>query len=99
MLIIDEVISSFLQVDETVFDLEEAGLCYVPQSGATKDSVNLAGMIAVNHLRGNHPLAKWELLLELHVQQTEEYDGVDQVLSLIMNDLFLGSISRFSYRG
>jgi len=46
----------------TVFDLEESELCYAPQFGAAKDPVNLAGMIAANHLRGDLPLAKWKEL-------------------------------------
>ncbi|MCK5188663.1 MAG: CoA-disulfide reductase, partial [Methylococcales bacterium] len=83
-----DVIASFLQMAGTVYDLEEAELCYAPQFGATKDPVNLAGMIAANHLRGNHPLAKWEQLVETHTQVTEEQDDVNQMLSLIMNDPF-----------
>lgn len=82
-----DVISSFVQMEGTVYDLEEAELCYAPQFGATKDPVNLAGMIAANHLRGNHPLVKWEELIETH---TEVFDGqqgdVSQLLSLIMDD-------------
>jgi NADPH-dependent 2,4-dienoyl-CoA reductase/sulfur reductase-like enzyme/rhodanese-related sulfurtransferase len=83
-----DVIASFLQMAGTVYDLEEAELCYAPQFGATKDPVNLAGMIAANHLRGNHPLAKWEQLVETHTQVAEEQDDVNQMLSLIMNDPF-----------
>ena len=83
-----DVIASFLQMGGTVYDLEEAELCYAPQFGATKDPVNLAGMIAANHLRGNHPMAKWEQLIETHTQVTEEQDDVNQMLSLIMDDPF-----------
>lgn len=63
-----DVISAFIQMRGTVYDLEEAELCYAPQFGATKDPVNLAGMIAVSQLRGNHPLARWEELLDSHIQ-------------------------------
>ncbi len=83
-----DVIAAFLQMGGTVYDLEEAELCYAPQFGATKDPVNLAGMIAANHLRGNHPLAKWEQLVESHAQVTEEQDDIIQMLSLIMDDPF-----------
>lgn len=83
-----DVISSFIQMNGTVYDLEEAELCYAPQFGATKDPVNLAGMIAANHLRGNHPLAKWEELVESHIQLSEDSDDVDQMLSFIMEDPF-----------
>lgn len=55
-----DVIASFLQMCGTVFDLEEAELCYAPQFGAAKDPVNMAGMIASNFLRGDLPLARWE---------------------------------------
>ena len=54
-----DVIAMALQMGGTVFDLEEAELCYAPQFGAAKDPVNLAGMIAANHLRGDLPLVDW----------------------------------------
>lgn len=57
-----DVIATALQLGGTVYDLEEAELCYAPQFGAAKDPVNLAGMIAANHLRGDLPLASWEAL-------------------------------------
>ncbi|MCA9396189.1 MAG: FAD-dependent oxidoreductase, partial [Candidatus Omnitrophica bacterium] len=43
-----DVISMAIQMKATVFDLEEAELCYAPQFGAAKDPVNFAGMIAAN---------------------------------------------------
>ncbi|MFC2019463.1 FAD-dependent oxidoreductase [Chloroflexota bacterium] len=55
-----DVISLAIQRGSTVFDLEEAELCYSPQFGAAKDPVNIAGMIAANALRGDAPLAHWE---------------------------------------
>ena len=54
-----DVISNAIQMKATVFDLEEAELCYAPQYGAAKDPVNLAGMIAANVLRGDAELAPW----------------------------------------
>jgi NADPH-dependent 2,4-dienoyl-CoA reductase/sulfur reductase-like enzyme/rhodanese-related sulfurtransferase len=57
-----DVIAMALQKGGTVFDLEEAELCYAPQYGAAKDPVNLAGMVAANVLRGDHPLAHWSEL-------------------------------------
>ncbi len=83
-----DVISAYIQMGATVFDLEEAELCYAPQFGATKDPVNLAGMIAANHLRGDHPLAKWEELLDTHVRVTENQDEASQLLALILDDPF-----------
>ncbi|MFC2022684.1 FAD-dependent oxidoreductase [Chloroflexota bacterium] len=55
-----DVISVAIQNNATVFDLEEAELCYAPQYGAAKDPVNIAGMIAANALRGDAMPAHWE---------------------------------------
>jgi rhodanese-related sulfurtransferase len=54
-----DVIAMALQRRATVFDLEEAELCYAPQFGSAKDPVNIAGMIAANALRGDAPVAHW----------------------------------------
>lgn len=54
-----DVIAMAIQKRATVFDLEEAELCYAPQFGSAKDPVNFAGMIAANALRGDMPLAHW----------------------------------------
>ncbi len=48
-----------LQMGATVYDLEEAELCYAPQFGSAKDAVNFAGMVAADVLRGDMPLAHW----------------------------------------
>ena len=55
-----DVFAMAIQRGSTVFDLEEAELCYAPQFGAAKDPVNIAGMIAANALRGDAPVAHWE---------------------------------------
>lgn len=49
-----------LQMGATVYDLEEAELCYAPQFGSAKDPVNFAGMIAANVLRGDMPVSHWD---------------------------------------
>ena len=59
-----DVIAMALQMEATVFDLEEAELCYAPQFGAAKDPVNMAGKIAANALRGDAPLVHWQQLAE-----------------------------------
>ncbi|WP_017365769.1 FAD-dependent oxidoreductase [Methylococcus capsulatus] len=59
-----DVIATAMMQGATVFDLEDLELCYAPQFGAAKDPVNLAGMIAANHLRGDLSLAAWEALTE-----------------------------------
>jgi len=49
-----------IQMGATVYDLEEAELCYAPQFGSAKDPVNFAGMVAADVLHGDMPLAHWE---------------------------------------
>jgi len=55
-----DVIAMAIQYQGTVFDLEEAELCYAPQYGAAKDPVNMGGMIASNILRGYAHVVHWE---------------------------------------
>ncbi len=57
-----DVIAMAIQKGATVFDLEEAELCYAPQYGSAKDPVNMAGMIAANALRGDTEIAPWRQL-------------------------------------
>jgi rhodanese-related sulfurtransferase len=49
-----------IQMGATVYDLEEAELCYAPQFGSAKDAVNFAGMVAANVLRGDMPITHWD---------------------------------------
>jgi len=53
-------LAALLQMGATVYDLEEAELCYAPQFGSAKDPVNFAGMIAADVLRGDMPLSHWD---------------------------------------
>ena len=48
-----------IQMGATIYDLEEAELCYAPQFGSAKDPTNFAGMIAADVLDGDMPLAHW----------------------------------------
>ncbi len=57
-----DVISMAMQKHGTVFDLEEAELCYAPQYGSAKDPVNMAGMAAANAVRKTCELAHWNSL-------------------------------------
>ena len=60
-----------IQMHATVYDLEEAELCYAPQFGSAKDPVNFAGMAAANALARRHaasplgPAAEGEFLLDV----------------------------------
>jgi len=47
-----DVLAMAIQMGATVFDLEQAELCYAPQYGSAKDAVNLAGFQAANVVRG-----------------------------------------------
>ncbi|MBW2605661.1 MAG: FAD-dependent oxidoreductase [Deltaproteobacteria bacterium] len=62
-----DVVATAIQHNGTVFDLEEAELCYAPQYGSAKDPVNLAGMIASNVLRGDLSIVHWADLSESEV--------------------------------
>jgi NADPH-dependent 2,4-dienoyl-CoA reductase/sulfur reductase-like enzyme/rhodanese-related sulfurtransferase len=74
-----DVIATAIQMKATVFDLEEAELCYAPQYGAAKDPVNMAGMIAANVVRGDAQIASWNELDSteaylLDVRQPSEFN-------------------------
>lgn len=75
-----DVIAMAIQTRATIFDLEQAELCYSPQFGAAKDPVNFAGMIAGNAMRGDAPLTQWQYLptedaLILDVREVSEFEG------------------------
>ena len=55
-----DVLAAAIQHKATVFDLEEAELCYAPQYGSAKDPVNMAGFVAANILRGDVDVTHWE---------------------------------------
>jgi NADPH-dependent 2,4-dienoyl-CoA reductase/sulfur reductase-like enzyme/rhodanese-related sulfurtransferase len=72
-----DVIAMAIQMKASVFDLEEAELCYAPQYGAAKDPVNLVGMVAANAMRGDLPITHWsdigcQTALVLDVRTAEE---------------------------
>jgi rhodanese-related sulfurtransferase len=48
-----------MQMGATIYDLEEAELCYAPQFGSAKDPINFAGMVAANVLNGDMPINHW----------------------------------------
>jgi rhodanese-related sulfurtransferase len=89
-----DVISMAIQKKATVFDLEEAELCYAPQYGSAKDPVNMAGMIAANFLRGDAPIAHWEdldgvELFLLDVREPSEFNRghVEGAVNISLNEL------------
>ncbi|MBX3171969.1 MAG: FAD-dependent oxidoreductase [Candidatus Eremiobacteraeota bacterium] len=50
-----DVLAVAIQAGMTVFDLEQLELCYAPPYGSAKDPVNMAGFVAANEMRGEHP--------------------------------------------
>jgi len=89
-----DVIAMAIQKQGTVFDLEEAELCYAPQYGAAKDPVNMAGMAAANVARGDASLARWDDLpdtgaLLVDVRDPAEYarDHIDGAVNIPLDQL------------
>jgi len=73
-----DVVAMAIQMGGTVFDLEEAELCYAPQFGGAKDAVNFAGMVAADVLRGDMPIVHWDEPVRpdtvfLDVREPEEF--------------------------
>jgi len=53
------VFAAYLQMGATIYDLQEAELCYAPQFGSAKDPINFAGFVAADVLAGDMPLSHW----------------------------------------
>ncbi len=74
-----------IQMKATIYDLEEAELCYAPQFGSAKDPVNFAGMIAADVLRGDMPVNHWDAVAKeflLDVREPVEL-AVENVLGAV----------------
>jgi rhodanese-related sulfurtransferase len=89
-----DVIAMALQKKGTVFDLEEAELCYAPQYGAAKDPVNMVGMIAANVVRQDYAVAHWTEVEKsgaciLDVRTPKEFDRghVDGAVNIPLENL------------
>ena len=63
-----------IQMGCTIYDLEEAELCYAPPFGSAKDPVNFAGMVAANILRGDMPVSHWDSAGEAFLLDVREPD-------------------------
>jgi len=89
-----DVIAAAIQMGATVFDLEEAELCYAPQYGAAKDPVNVAGMVAANVVRGDVEVAPWSEVtttgaLVLDVREPAEFQrgSIDGAINIPLGQL------------
>jgi NADPH-dependent 2,4-dienoyl-CoA reductase/sulfur reductase-like enzyme/rhodanese-related sulfurtransferase len=81
-----------IQAGMTIYDLEEAELCYAPPFGSAKDPVNFAGMVAANLLRGDMPLTHWEgtdgaFLLDVRNPQELAVEAVDGAVNIPLPQL------------
>jgi len=92
---VDKRISSFaalLQMRATIYDLEEAELCYAPPFGSAKDPVNFAGMVAADVLRGDMPLVHWDtartgFLLDVRETMELAVENVPEALNIPIGQL------------
>lgn len=89
-----DVISMAIQMNATVFDLEESELCYAPQYGAAKDPVNVIGMIAANEMRGDLEITHWEemgqngaVVLDVRDDNEIAASALPDVLHIPLNEL------------
>ena len=81
-----------LQMGATIYDLEEAELCYAPQFGSAKDPVNFAGMVAADVLKGDMPLVHWDVartgfLLDVREPMELAVENVPEALDIPLGQL------------
>lgn len=92
-----DVISTVIKFNGTVFDLEELELTYAPPFGSAKDPVNMAGFVASNVIRGDHPIWHWDELPDivennsfiLDVRTPDEFAVGSMQNAININDLEL----------
>jgi NADPH-dependent 2,4-dienoyl-CoA reductase/sulfur reductase-like enzyme/rhodanese-related sulfurtransferase len=85
-------IAMAIQMKATVYDLEEAELCYAPQFGSAKDPVNYAGMVAADVLRGDMPIRHWDdvgdaLLLDVRMPAELAVESVPGAVNIPLPQL------------
>jgi len=77
----------------TVKDLAELELCYAPPYGTSKDAVNLAGMTALNHLRGITKVIHWkdisreDFLLDVRTEKEVKKGDVPNSINIPIDEL------------
>ena len=81
-----------IQLEATVYDLEECELCYAPPFGSAKDPINFAGMVAAGVLRGDMPVSHWDSRHDgflLDVRETVELavEQVPEAVSIPLGEL------------
>ncbi len=86
------VLAAMLQMDATIYDLEESELCYAPQFGSAKDPLNFAGMVAADILRGDMPISHWNsarrgFLLDVREPMELAVEKVPEALNIPLGQL------------
>jgi len=81
-----------IQMGATVYDLEEAELCYAPPFGSAKDPVNFAGMVAADILRGDMPVSHWdsaggEFILDVREKAELAVEQVPEAVNIPLGEL------------
>lgn len=81
-----------IQMGCTIYDLEEAELCYAPPYGSAKDPVNFAGMVAADVLREDMPLRHWSsledsFLLDVRNPRELEVEHLPEALNIPLPEL------------
>jgi len=81
-----------IQMGCTMYDLEEAELCYAPPFGSAKDPVNFAGMVAADILHGDMPIRHWDsagkgFLLDVRNPQELAVESVPGALNIPLPEL------------
>ena len=87
-----DALAMAIQMGATVYDLEEAELCYAPPFGSAKDPVNFAGMVPANVLRGDMPVCHWDsvdgkFLLDVRNPQEIAAEAVPGAVNIPMPEL------------
>jgi len=81
-----------IQMGATVYDLEEAELCYSPPFGSAKDPINFAGMVGAGVLRGDLPVSHWGsdekgILLDVREKPELAVERVEGAVHIPLGDL------------
>lgn len=77
----------------TVKDIAELELAYAPPYGSSKDAVNLAGMVALNHMRGITKLTNWselagdEFLLDVRTEKEYKEMNMPNFVNIPLDEL------------
>ena len=87
-----DALAMAIQLGATVYDLEEAELCYAPQFGSAKSPVNFAGMVAAGVLRGDLQVTHWNsgesgFLLDVRHPEETVIENVPGAVNIPLHEL------------